>query len=90
MITSILYTIIVGIPLLIIVMYTYDLLFGEKRDKQLKKLEKRFAKQGVIKIDVLDYQPKQFTIFQVKTNSGTEKIKMKPGYRIVKLVKKDK
>ncbi len=71
-------------------MYTYDLLFGEKRDKQLKKLEKRFAKQGVIKIDVLDYQPKQFTIFQVKTNSGTEKIKMKPGYRIVKLVKKDK
>lgn len=90
MLTSILYTFLVGIPLILIFMYTYDLLFGEKRNKQLKKLEKRFAKQGVIKIDVLDYEPKKFTIFQVKTKAGTEKIKMKPGYKIVKLVKKKK
>lgn len=90
MMTSILYTFIVGIPLLFVVMYTYDLLYGEKRDKQLKKLKRRYAKQGVVKIDVLDHQPKNFTIFQIKTNVGTEKIKMKPGYKIVKLVKKEK
>ncbi|NMD69172.1 hypothetical protein HHO41_02645 [Bacillus sp. DNRA2] len=90
MLISILYTFLVGIPLIIIFMYTNDLLFGEKRDKQLKKLEKRFAKQSVIKIEVLDHEPKKFTIFQVKTKAGTEKIKMKPGYKIIKLVKKKK
>jgi hypothetical protein len=88
MLSSILYTLLVGIPLLVVVIFTYDLLYGEKREKQLRKIEKRFAKQGVVKIEVLDHQPKKFTLFQVKTNTGNEKIKMKPGYKFVKIIKK--
>lgn len=88
MLSSILYSIIVGIPLIIAVIFAYDFLYGEKREKQIRKIEKRFAKQGVQKIDMLDHQPNKFTLFQVKTQSGTEKIKLKPGYKFVKIVKK--
>jgi hypothetical protein len=90
MIYSILYTFIIGVPFIYLLLITYDLLYGEKREKQLKKIEKRFAKQGIVKIDVLDHQPKKFTLFQIKTKAGTEKIKMKPGYKFVKIVKKKK
>lgn len=88
MLSSILYTVIIGIPMIFAVLFAYDLLYGEKREKQLKKIEKHFAKQGVVKIDVLDHQPNKFTLFQVKTKSGVEKIKLKPGYKFVKIVKK--
>ncbi|MGJ7919851.1 hypothetical protein [Neobacillus sp. LXY-4] len=90
MLTSILYTLLIGIPLLYVLILLYDFLFGEKREKQIRKIEKRFADRDIIKIDVLDHQPGKFTLFQVKTKSGTEKFKLKPGYKYVKIVPKKK
>ena len=40
MIYSILYTFIIGVPFIYLLLITYDLLYGEKREKQLKKIEK--------------------------------------------------
>lgn len=88
MLSSVIYTFLVGIPFIFLFLFLYDVLYGEKREKQLRKIHKRFKNEEVIKIDVLNHEPKKFTLFQVKTKNGTEKIKIKPGYKMIKVVKK--
>ncbi|WHY89380.1 hypothetical protein QNK12_16885 [Neobacillus cucumis] len=88
--SSLLYTILIGGAFIYLFIFTYDFFYGEKRDKQMKKIHKHFRKETVKKIDLLEHQPKKFTMYQVKTNSETKKVKVKPGYKIVKMVKKKK
>jgi hypothetical protein len=87
-ISSLLYTIIVGGIFVFIFIYLYDLLFGEKQDKQIRKIQKYFRNENVQKIEVLEHQPKKFTLYQVKTAKETKRVKIKPGYKVVKMVAK--
>jgi hypothetical protein len=85
---SLLYTLAIGGLFVYLFILTYDLLYGEKHEKQIKKIHKYFRNESVSKIDMLEHQPKKFTIYQVTTESEKKKIKMKPGYKVVKLVAK--
>ena len=87
---SVLYTLILGAVFIFLFIFAYDLLYGEKQEKQTKKLHKYFQKETIKKIDVLERQPRKFTMYQVTTNNGVQKIKMKPGYKVIKIVSKEK
>lgn len=68
----------------------YDFLYGEKHEKQNKKILKYFRKETIKKIDMLEHQPRKFTMYQVITNNGTKKVKIKPGYKVINMVAKAK
>jgi hypothetical protein len=89
-ISSLIYTIIVGGLFIFIFIYLYDWLFGEKQEKQIRKIYKHYAKENVQKVEIIEHQPKIFTLYQVKTDKETKRVKIKPGYKVVKLVSKQK
>ena len=90
MLTSALYTIIIGGMFIYIFIFLYDFFYGEKHEKQMKKIHKHFLKETIKKIELLEQQPRKFTIFQVTTNSEKKKIKIKPGYKIINIISKEK
>lgn len=71
-------------------MYLYDWLFGEKQEKQIRKIQKYYHDEKIQKVEMLERQPKKFTLYQVKTDKETKRVKLKPGYKIVKMVSKKK
>jgi hypothetical protein len=85
---SALYTLIIGAVFIYLFIFAYDFLYGEKPEKQTKKIHKHFRKDTIKKIDMLEHQPRKFTLYQVLTNNGTKKIKIKPGYKVIKIVSK--
>lgn len=87
---SALYTLIIGALFIYLFIFAYDFFYGEKQEKQNKKIHKHFRKYSIEKITMLEHQPRKFTLYEVITNNGTQKIKMKPGYKIVKIVSKKK
>ena len=88
--SSALYAIILGGLFIYIFIFLYDFFSGEKHEKQIKKIQKHFRKETIKKIDMLEHQPQKFTMYQVITNNGTTKIKVKPGYKVIKIVPKEK
>ncbi|MFP7298069.1 hypothetical protein [Neobacillus niacini] len=88
LLSSLLYTIIVGGIFVWVFIYLYDWLFGEKQPKQIRKIQKYYRHEKIKKIDMLEHQPKKFTLYQVKTDKETKRVKIKPGYKVVKMVKK--
>jgi hypothetical protein len=87
---SLLYTIIVGGIFIYICIIAYDFLYGEKQEKQIRKIHKYYRKETIKKIEMLEHEPKKFTLYQVKTDKETKRIKLKPGYKVVKMVAKKK
>jgi hypothetical protein len=88
LLSSALYTLIIGSLFIYLFIFAYDFLFGEKHEKQTKKIHKHFRKYSIEKITMLEHQPRKFTMYQVITNNGSKKIKMKPGYKVVNMVSK--
>lgn len=88
--SSLLYSIIIGFVFVYICLFAYDFLYGEKKEKQIRKIHKYFRKETIKKIDMLEHLPKMYTLYQVKTDKETKKIKLKPGYKVVKMVTKKK
>jgi hypothetical protein len=88
--SSLLYTVIIGFIFVYICIFAYDFLYGEKQEKQIRKIHRYFRKETIKKIDRLEHEPKKFTLYQVKTDKETKRIKLKPGYRVVKMVAKKK
>lgn len=88
MLYSLLYTVIMGGIFVSLCMMTYDFLYGEKKEKQIRKIQRYFQKENIKKIDLIEHEPKKFTRYHVITDKGTQKIKVKPGYKIVKIVAK--
>jgi heme/copper-type cytochrome/quinol oxidase subunit 1 len=89
-ISSILYTIIVGGLFIFVFIFLYDWLFGEKREKQIRKIHKYFRNENVQKVEMLEHLPKKYTLYQVKTGKETKRVKIKPGYKVIKMVQKKK
>jgi hypothetical protein len=87
---SLIYTVIIGGVFVYLFIFAYDVLYGEKHEKQTRKIRNYFRKETIKKIDMLEHQPRKFTMYQVVTDKGTQKIKLKPGYKVVKIVKKKK
>jgi hypothetical protein len=88
LLSSFFYTIIVGGVFVFIFIYLYDLLFGEKQQKQIRKIQKYYRQENIKKIELLEHIPKKFTLYQVKTDKETKRVKIKPGYKVIKMVKK--
>ncbi|MCM3691279.1 hypothetical protein [Neobacillus niacini] len=88
LLSSFIYTITVGGVFVVIFIYLNDLLFGEKQQKQILKIQKYYRQENIIKIELLEQQPKKYTLYQVKTDKETMRVKIKPGYKVVKMVKK--
>jgi hypothetical protein len=88
--SSLIYTIIVGGAFIFIFIYIYDWLFGEKQEKQIRKIQKYYRNENVQKIEMLEHQPKKFTLYQVRTDKETKRVKLKPGYKVIKMVAKKK
>lgn len=88
--SSLLYTLIIGGFFVYICIIAYDFLYGEKHEKQIKKIHKYFSKETIQKVEMLEHQPKQFTLYQIKTDKETKRVKLKPGYKVVKMVQKKK
>jgi hypothetical protein len=89
-ISSILYTLVIGGLFILVFIFIFDLLFGEKQEKQIRKLHKYYRKENVQKVEMLEHQPKKFTLYQVKTDKETKRVKVKPGYKVVKMVSNKK
>ncbi|XJZ25757.1 hypothetical protein ACF5W4_10070 [Bacillota bacterium Lsc_1132] len=87
---SLLYTVIIGGIFIYLFKFVYDFFYGEKHEKQLRKINKYFRNETIKKINCLEHEPKKFTRYDVVTSTGTIKIKVKPGYKIVKIVPKKK
>ena len=79
LLSSLFYTIIVGGVFVFIFIYLYDLLFGEKQQKQIRKIQKYYRQENIKKIELLEHLPKNFTLYQVKTDKETKRVKIKPG-----------
>nr|WP_263326703.1 hypothetical protein [Neobacillus sp. Marseille-Q6967] len=88
MISSLIYTIIIGAVFIFIFRKVYDLFYGEKKEKQIQKIHNYYRNENIIKVDLLEHQPKIFTLYKVKTDKETKKVKIKPGYKVVKIVPK--
>ncbi|OLS38551.1 hypothetical protein [Bacillus sp. MRMR6] len=88
LISSLIYTLLVGGLFIWIFKVIYDYFYGENQEKQIRKIHKAYKKESIEKVELLDHQPKKYSIYQIKTVNKTNRIKMKPGYKIVKLVKK--
>ena len=90
-ISSTLYSLIIGVLFIFIIKFFYEFFNGEKPEKQIKKIHKYFNKETIKKIDRLEHEPRQYTLYQVTTANGKKKVKVKPGYKVVNIVpKKDK
>ncbi|WP_248736266.1 hypothetical protein [Neobacillus rhizosphaerae] len=87
---SLLYTTIIGAIFVYLLIFTYDLLYGEKQEKQIKKIQKYFRNETINKIEQIEHEPKKHTIYQIQTEKETKRVKIKPGYKVVKLVPKKK
>jgi hypothetical protein len=85
---SLIYTVLIGGVFVYLFIFVYDLLFGEKHEKQTRKIHKYFRNDTIKKIDLLEHVPRKFTMYQVVTDKGTQKIKLKPGYKVVRMVNK--
>lgn len=88
LISSILYSLLIGGVFIFIFIYVYDFFYGEKQEKQIRKIHKYYLKENIKKVEMLEYQPKNFTLYQVKTDKEIKKVKIKPGYKVVKIVPK--
>lgn len=87
---SLLYTIVIGGLFIYLFLFVYDLFNGEKPERQIRKIHKYFKNETIKKIDMLEHEPKKFTIYQITFENEKKKIKMKPGYKVIKLVPKKK
>lgn len=87
-ITSALYYIVIGSVFIYLFIYAYDFFYGEKPEKQIKKIHKHFRKETIKKIDRLEIEPRKYTLYQVTTGNGKKKVKLKPGYKVVNIVAK--
>lgn len=87
---SIFYTIILGGFFVYVFILLNDLFYGEKQQKQIKKIQKYFRHETIKQIDFVEHLPKQYTRYNVVTSTGTQTIKMMPGYKVVKIVAKKK
>jgi hypothetical protein len=83
---SIVTSIIIGCIFIYLFKFTYDLLYGEKKEKQIKKIHKYFRNETIKDIKLTEHEPRKFTRYTIVTSNGTQKIKMKPGYKVVKMV----
>lgn len=90
LISSILYSLLIGGVFIFVFIYLYDFLFGEKQEKQIRKIHNYYQKENIKKVEMLEHQPKKFTMYQVKTDKETKKVKIKPGYKVIKIVPKKK
>ncbi|NRD79590.1 hypothetical protein HPT25_19705 [Bacillus sp. BRMEA1] len=90
LLNSLIYTCIVGGILIYSSMIAYDFLYGEKPEKQLKKIHKYFRNETIKKVDILEHEPRKYTLYQIKTDAETKRIKLRPGYKVVKMVQKKK
>jgi hypothetical protein len=88
--TSIIYTVIVGGIFIYLSIIAYDFFSGEKPEKQVKKIHKYFRKEKIKQVELLEHVPRKYTLYQIKTDNETKRVKLKPGYKVVKLVKKKK
>ncbi len=88
LITSLIYTAIVGALFIYLCIFAYDFLYGEKQEKQLKKIRNYYQKETIKKIEMLEHVARKYSIYQIRTDKETLKVKIKPGYKIVKLVPK--
>jgi hypothetical protein len=86
--TSALYYIVIGALFIYIFIYAYDFFYGEKPEKQIKKIHKHFRKETIKKIDQLEVEPRKYTLYQVTLENSTKKVKLKPGYKVVNIVPK--
>jgi hypothetical protein len=89
-ISSFIYTLLIGGSFIFLFIYLYDFLFGEKSDKQIRKIHKHLRKENINKVELIEHQPKKFSIYQVKTDKETKKVKVKPGYKVINIVPKKK
>lgn len=89
-IATLIYTVIVGGIFVYLSIIAYDFLYGEKPEKQLKKINKYFRNETITDVKVLEREPKNYTLYQIKTDGETKRIKLKPGYKVVKMVQKKK
>lgn len=87
---STIYSLLIGGLFVLLFIFAYDLLYGEKQKKQIRKIHKYFRNETVKKVDLMEHEPKKFTRYNVVTGNGIQKIKMKPGYKVVKIVSKKK
>lgn len=87
-ISSILYSLLIGGIFIILFIYVYDFFYGEKQAKQIRKIHNYYRKENIKKVEMLEHQPKKFTMYQVKTDKESKKVKIKPGYKVVKIVPK--
>lgn len=88
--SSIIYTVIVGGIFVYLSILAYDFFSGEKPEKQVKKIHKYFRKETIKKVELLEHVPKKYSLYQIKTDNETKRVKLKPGYKVVKMVKKKK
>ncbi|MCH6267306.1 hypothetical protein [Neobacillus citreus] len=88
--SSLLYTLVVGAIFVYVFIFLYDVFYGEKQEKQEKKIRKYYKNESIQKIDLVEHQPRKYTIYQLKTDKETKRVKLKPGYKVVKLVPKKK
>lgn len=88
--SSLLYYIIIGGLFVYICIFAYDFLYGEKHEKQVKKIHKYFRKDNIKQVEMIEHEPRKFTLYQIKTDKETKRVKLKPGYKVVKMVKKKK
>lgn len=89
--SSLLYTLVVGAIFVYVFIFLYDVFYGEKQEKQEKKIRKYYKNESIQKIDLVEHQPRKYTIYQLKTDKETRRVKLKPGYKVVKLIpKKDR
>jgi hypothetical protein len=86
--SSLIYTTIIGGVFIFIFIYLYDWLYGEKQEKQIRKIHKYYRQENVQKVEMLEHQPKKFTLYRIKTDKDTKRVKIKPGYKVVKMVSK--
>ncbi|ULT54579.1 hypothetical protein L1999_15560 [Neobacillus drentensis] len=86
--TSALYYIVIGAVFIYFSIYAYDFFNGEKPEKQIKKIHKHFRKETIKKIDLLEVEPRKYTLYQVTLENSIKKVKLKPGYKVVNIVAK--
>jgi hypothetical protein len=87
---TLIYTVMIGGIFVYLSIIAYDFLYGEKPEKQLKKIHKYFRNETIKNVEVLERQPRKFTLYQIKTDQETKRVKLKPGYKVVKMVQKKK
>lgn len=86
---SLIYTLLIGFVFIFLFKLAYGFFYGENQEKQMRKIHKYFHKETIKKIDRLEHVPRKYTMYQVVTDKETKKIKLKPGYKVIKMVAKE-